>query len=143
MAVGMTRSEFQRFAFPGLRDVIGLSYRKKETQFAKVFNVENSDSAFEEDHQIVGFGLPIQTAEDQSIPADRIYDGPSIRYNHLDYTLRAGFSHQFIRDMKRPLWNERARDFGYSFSEGVEISASDIFNLGFTTNGYEIGRAHV
>src|SRR5208282_3590369 len=137
MPAGMTRSEFQRFAFPGLDEVIGVSYRKKPYQYTDVFNVENSDAAFEEDHQMVGFGLPIQTAENVAIPADRMYDGPAIRYTHLDYTLRAGFSHQFIRDMKRPIWNERARDFGFSFSEGVEISASDVLNNGFTTLGYD------
>lgn len=133
----MTRSEFQRFAYGGLRDVIGLSYRKKPPQYSDIFNVMDSDAAFEEDHHMAGFGLPIQTAEEMAIPADRMYDGPAVRYNHLDYTLRAGFSHQFIRDIKRPIWNERATDFGYSFAQGVEISGSDLFNGGFVGIGYD------
>ncbi len=137
MPAAMSRSDFQRFLFPGLRDVIGLSYRKKPTQYTEVFNVLNSDSAFEEDHQMVGHGLPIQTAENAAIPADRMYDGPAIRYNHLDYTLSSGFSVQFLRDVKKPIWNKRATDFGYSFGQGVEISAADVFNGGFITPTYD------
>jgi hypothetical protein len=137
MPSAMTRSEFQRFAFGLLDEVIGLSYNKKATEYTTVYNVKSSDSAFEEDHQVVGYGLPIETAENAPIPTDRMYDGLAIRYDHRDWTLRAAFSHQFIRDMKRDLWNDRARDFGYSFSQGVELSAADLFNGGFTVPGYD------
>lgn len=137
MPAGMTRSDFQRYAFGGIRENIGLGYRQKATQYTEIFNVLESDSAFEEDHQVVGHGLPQQTPEETSIPADRMYDGLAIRYDHKDYTLRSGFSHQFIRDMKKNLWNERARDFGFSFLQAVEVLAADVFNNGFTVNGYD------
>ncbi len=137
MPSAMTKSDFQRYAVGLLDEVIGTSYDEKEKQFTTVFNVKSSDNAFEEDHQQVGFGLPIETPENAPIPADQMYDGPAIRYDWRDWTLRAAFSHQFIRDMKRPLWTERASLFGRSFREGVELSAADIFLGGFTVNGYD------
>ena len=137
MPSAMTRSDFQRYAFGLLDETIGISYNEKETQYTTVFNVKSSDRAFEEDHQIVGFGLPIETPENAPVPADQMSDGPAIRYDHRDWTLRSAFSHQFMRDMKKDLWNERASQFGYSFRQGVELSAADIFNGGFSVLGYD------
>ena len=134
----MTRAEFQRFAFPGIRENIGLGYRKKATQYTEIGNILDSDAAFEEDHQTIGHGLPQLTVEEQAIPSDRMYDSYSIRYNNADYTLKSGFSHEFIRDMKRPLWNERGRDFGFSFEQAVEVLAADAWwNSAFTNVGYD------
>ncbi len=137
MPSGMVRTEFERYAWGGVRENIGLGYRRKPTQFTEIFNVLNSDSAFEEDHNMVGHGLPQLTPEGQSIPADRMYDGLSSRYDHKDYTMRSGFSHEFIRDMKKNLWNERAGDFGFSFNQAVEVLTADVFNNGATTLGYD------
>ena len=123
--------------FPGVREWIGMGYRQKAVQFTEIFNVMSSDSAFEEDHQVVGHGLPQYTIEEAAIPSDRMYDGLAIRYDHKDYTLQSPFSHQFIRDGKKAFWNERGRDFGFSFNQAVEVLGADVFNNGATVNGYD------
>src|SRR5258708_1976103 len=133
MAVaGITRSQFQRVFFPGLRDVIGLSYEMKPEEFSRIYNVMSSDSAFEEDYHIAGVWLPVLTDEDSDIAFDRFYRGPSIRYNHADFTLGIGFSHQFQRDVKINIMNERAKALGTSFRQCPEVLVADDFNNGFT-----------
>jgi|SRR5579864_4818086 len=133
MASGITRSQFQRVFFPGLDDVIGLSYRMKEEEFSRIYNVMSSDAAFEEDYHIAGTGLAQLTDEDDDIPRDRFYRGPSIRYNHADFTLGIGFSHQFQRDVKINIMNERAKALGNSFAQTPEVLVADDFNNGFTS----------
>jgi hypothetical protein len=132
MPTGITRSQFQRVFFPGLRDVIGLSYQMKAEQFSTIYNIMTSDSAFEEDYHIAGVGLAQLTDEDTEIPKDQFYRGPSIRYNHADFTLGIGFSHQFQRDVKINIMNERAKALGTSFRQTPEVLVADDFNNGFT-----------
>lgn len=131
MPAGITRSQFQRVFFPGLDDVIGLAYRMKPEEFSLIYNVMSSDSAFEEDYHIAGVGLAQLTDEDTDIPRDRFYRGPSIRYNHADFTLGIGFSHQFQRDVKINIMNDRSKALGNSFRQTPEVLVADDFNNGF------------
>lgn len=133
MAVGITRSQFQRVFYPGLRKKIGLGYTMKEAQFEKILNVRSSDAAFEEDYHLAGLGLAQLTDEDVEIPRDRMYRGPSIRYNHADFTLGIGFSHQFGRDVKINIMNDRSIALGNSFRQTPEVLVADLFNNGFVT----------
>lgn len=133
MPAGITRSQFQRVFFPGLRDVIGLNYRMTEQVFTRYYNVMTSDAAFEEDYHIAGVGFPQLTDEDTEIQRDKMYRGPSIRYNHADFTLGIGFSHQFQRDVKINVMNERSKALGNAFNQFPDVLAADDFNNGFTS----------
>jgi hypothetical protein len=132
---GITRSQFQRFFFPGLDEVIGMSYKQKEEQFSKVYNVRTTDSEFEEDIRMAGLGLFQRTDEETEIPADRWYRGQSVRYDMVDWTLRIGFSQQFLRGAKVAVQQDRAKDLGYSAIQTVEVLVADDFNNGFNTGG--------
>ena len=84
MAVtGITRAQFQRVFFPGLRDVIGLSYDMKPEEFSRIYNVMSSDSAFEEDYHIAGVGLPVLTDEDARLDQARPMASTGIRRRAL------------------------------------------------------------
>jgi len=131
------RAEFQRLFFPNLRELIFRQYREKEMQFTKIFNVMTSDSAFEEDFTAAGVRLFVRTDESVEAPEDEFKPGYSIRYDHLDYTLVMGFSHQFMRDGKYNIWGDRSRDMGFSCRQTKEVLVADIFNTGFATNGYD------
>lgn len=130
---GITRAQFQRLFFPGLREIIYKSYKRKEPQYVKIFNQMTSSSAFEEDYMMTGVGLLQRTDEETEVPADKFMPGLSIRYDHLDYTLQVGFSHQFIRDGKTTIWNDRSSDLGFSANQTEEVLHADVFNNGFTS----------
>src|SRR5271155_5469381 len=117
--------------FPGLREII-YRYREKEQQFSKIFNMLTSSSAFEEDYTMAGVMLFQRTDENTEIPEDEFIPGLSIRYDMVDYTLKVGFSHQFVRDGKYNIWNDRAKDLGFSSSQTEEVLHADVFNNGFT-----------
>lgn len=132
------RSNFQRLFFPGLREFIFTGFNKeKETQYSQLANVKDSDSAFEEDLTGAGVGLFVRNPESTETQEDRFTRGYSIRYDHRDWALRMGFSHQFIRDAKYNIWNDRAKDMGFSGRQTHEVLIADIWNSGNTTNGFD------
>ncbi len=133
----ITRAQFQRLFFPGIREVVQFSYREKKPQFQMFFNTMTSTSAFEEDYAMTGVGLLQRTDEETETPTDKFEPGLSIRYDHIDYTLAVGFSHQFIRDGKMNIWNDRSKDMGYSGRQTEEVLHADLFNNGFTNTGYD------
>lgn len=137
MPAGMTRSQFQRFLFPGIRKNMFDTYREKEEQYSKIFNVIGTENEFEEDIQTTGIGLFQVTDEDAEIPADRFFQDLSIRYDQVDYTLRVGFSHQAMRGLKIKIFNSRGKELGFSARQTAEVIHADLFNNGFTNTGYD------
>lgn len=123
--------------FPGLREFIFRGFKEKPEQYSGLFNVLTSESAFEEDMIAAGVGLFRLWDETTESSEDRFVPGLSKRYDHLDYGLRMGFSEQFIRDAKVNIWNDRARDMGFSARQTKEVLIADIINSGFTVNGYD------
>jgi hypothetical protein len=114
-----------------------MTNRQKEEQYSKIFNVRSTDSEFEEDIRMAGLGLFRRTDEETEIPSDRWWRGQSIRYDMVDWTLRIGFSQQFLRGTKVPVQQDRARDLAFSYLQTVEVLVADDFNNGFTGNsGY-------
>lgn len=131
------RSHFQRTMFPGIKEFIFRGYQEKEMQYPGIFNEMPSDSAFEEDFQAAGVGLFTLQPESTLVEEDQFYRGYSIRYTHLDYAKRIGFSHQFIRDGKIAMWNDRSGDMGYSARQTMEILIADMLNAGNVTPIYD------
>lgn len=131
------RAQFQRTMFPGIREFIFRGYKRKPTEYSQIYPVMTSDSAFEEDYQAAGVGLFNLIPETTLVEEDAFYPGLSIRYTHLDYAKRIGFSHQFVRDGKVNMWNDRSRDMGWSANQTMEILLADMLNSGNTTIGYD------
>lgn len=133
--MAITRSQFQRFFFPGLNEVIGMKYREKEMQFEKIYNMHTSDGAFEEDIRMAGLGLFQRMDEEQEFPADKWYRGQSIRYDMVKWALKIGFSQEFLADSKVDAQKDRAGDLGKSCRQTIEVLVADDFNNGFATGG--------
>lgn len=131
------RAQFQRLMFPGIREFLFRGYKEKPEQFSAMINVRDSSAAFEEDFTAAGVGLFVRQDEMTEVSEDRFVPGLSIRYDNVDYALRMGFSHQFIRDGKVNIWNDRARDMGFSARQTQEIIVADLYNNGFTANGFD------
>src|SRR5581483_3243292 len=132
-----SRAQFQRLLFPGIKSVIMNSFNEKMQQFSKVGKVGTSSKAFEEDFTASGVGLFVQTPEGLPASSDQFTPGLSIRYTVNDFKLRIGFSEQAIRDMLVNLASDRAKDLGFSARQTVEVLFADIWNNGFTVNGYD------
>jgi len=135
--VANSRAQFQRLLFPGIDKAIMNAFSEKMMQYTKMAKVESSSKAFEEDFTAAGVGLFVQTPEFIPASDDQFTPGLSIRYTVNDYKLRIGFSEMAIRDMLVNLAQDRGRDLGFSARQTMEVLIADIWNNGFTTNGYD------
>jgi len=132
--MALTRAQFQRTLFPGIRDLIFRAFKEFPPEYSQVFNVMTSDKAFEEDLSLAGLGLFVRTPEQVEAAEDSFVPGFPKRYTHEDYTLSVGASHQVRRDDKSGFWKQRAPDLGFSARQTKEILHADLFNSGFTVN---------
>lgn len=132
--MSITRANFQRFLFPGLKEIIKNAFAEIPLCYPSIFNVKSSDSAFEEDMQWAGSLLFVRTPENVEIPEDIFVPGFPKRYQADKYTKEIGFSHEMIRDGKVPLWNDRVADMGFSARQTLEVAHADFYNGAFTTS---------
>lgn len=127
------RAQFQRFLYPGLKEIIKNAFEELPLRYPQLFNEKTSDAAFEEDVTWAGTGLFTKIPEGIEVPEDNFLPGYPKRYQHDDFGKEIGFTHQMIRDGKVPLWNDRASDMGFSARQTLEVLHADLFNAAFTT----------
>jgi len=130
--MALVRSLFQRGLFPGIRELIWQKYKEFPEEYSQIFNILSSDAAFEEDHSLAGLGLFKRTPENVESAEDSFEKGFPKRYQHEDYSLSVGASHQVRRDDKSGYWKQRAPELGFSARQTREILVADLFNQGFT-----------
>lgn len=108
-------------------------------EFSKVFNVQSSDKQSEKDSYESGFATMPQKAEGANATYDAILAGISKTYTHLTYALGYEITEEAIEDNLRTAetFNKLPQALNRSGIETVETSAFNVFNNGFTTNGFD------
>lgn len=129
--MSMMRTQFQRHLFPIMNEIIMDKYREKPLQYSQIFSVEKSDAAFEEFRTVAGLGLFVRTPEGVESSQDRFFDGFPKRYDHIEYSLSIGLSHQFLRDIKTRIAKMRSMDLGRSSRSTQEEVNASMLNLAY------------
>jgi len=108
-------------------------------EYRKVFNVESSDKQSEKDSLVSGFGLFQEKAEGSAADYDTLYTGISKTYVHTTYALGYEITEEAIEDNLRTpeTFDKLPTALSRSAEETVEITAFNVFNNGFTTNGFD------
>lgn len=132
--MAMLRSQFQRFLFPGLREVIKIKYQEIPLQYTQLFNVLSSSKAFEEDVSIAGVGLLVEQPENVESAEDQWLPGFAKRYQHIKYALKVGISEQMRRQEQTGFWKQRGEDLGFSTRQTKEILHAGYIDAGATTS---------
>jgi len=108
-------------------------------EYSKIFNVGSSDKQSEIDSYESGFGAMPKKTEGSAASYDTIYAGIKKTYTHLTYALGYEITEEAIEDnLKTPeTFNKLPAALVRSGTETVEITAANIFNNGFSTNGFD------
>ena len=113
----------------------GNSYAEYKMQHSEIFDKFNSTRAFEEDVQMVGFGLANVKTEGASISYDDAMQGFIERYTHIVYAL--GFI------ITREMWEDgiaatqslkKARALKMSITQTIETVAANVLNRAFSAS---------
>lgn len=125
----MTRQQFAKSLQDGLNAHFGLEYDQYPEEFSKVFSVENSQKAFEEDVLLVGLGYASEKAEGGEYAEDSGQEGWVRRYTHRTVALSFQVTEEAIEDSRYMNIGQRyARALARSMRQTKEVYAANVLN---------------
>jgi hypothetical protein len=119
-----------KLLWPGIQDLWGdYFYGEHESEYDKIFEVADSNKAYEEDVQITGFGLAPEKAQGGSLSYDTEHQGFIQRYTHVAYALGYVVTHEELQDnLYMEVASRRAKGVAFSMNQTIETVAANILN---------------
>lgn len=128
---------FAKALWPGINKWFGETYKEWPEEYSKLFDIETSKKAYEEEVGVSGFGLPSVKSEGDGIIYDEARQAFISRYTHVVYALGFVVTREAIEDNQYDLTVLGKRDakaLAFSMRQGMEILAANIYNRAFNTN---------
>lgn len=139
MAGVIMTSNHPKALWPGVKAWWGKSYDDHQTEYTDLFETVSSDKAYEEDVQLVGFGLAQVKAQNSPVSYDTEVQGFVTRYTHLAYALGYIVTHEELKDnLYMEVSSTRAASLARGFRQTKERVGAGIYNRAFTS-GYNGG----
>lgn len=129
-------SAHPKLLWPGIHAVWGQKFVEHPPEYTDLYDVEDSDQAYEEDVQVTGFGLAPAKAEGATITYDSETQGPVARYTAVAYALGYIVTYEELADNRyKVVATRRAQANAISINQTVENVAAQVYNRAFTA-GY-------
>lgn len=123
-----------KLLWPGIKRVWGLEYKRHEPIWPKMFESLTSGQAYEEDVEVVGFGLMSVKGQGGGVTYDTSQQGYVSRYTHLTYSLGYIVTMEELDDnLYEKASLKRATRLARSVYETEEIVHANVFNRAFTS----------
>jgi hypothetical protein len=133
--MAINRSSIAKELLPGLNAVFGTEYADVDNEHAPLFDVENSDRAFEEEVLFTGFGSAPVKSEGASVQYDDAQEGYTARYTHETISLAFAVTEEAMEDNLYDTFAKlRARGLARAMANTKQVKASDVFNNGFSSS---------
>jgi len=132
--MAITRAQLLKELLPGLNALFGLEYEKYENEHAEIYETENSESSFEEEVKLSGFGAAPVKPEGSAISFDSAQESYTARYNHETVAMGFSVTEEAMEDNLYDALSARytkalARAMAYT----KQVKAAALLNNGFTT----------
>ena len=96
--MAISRGQLVKELEPGLNALFGLEYKNYADEHAEIFDVENSDRAFEEEVMLSGFANASVKPEGSSVNFDTAQETFTARYTHETLALAFSITEEAIED---------------------------------------------
>lgn len=127
-------SNFSELLEPGLRNIYGLEYNDHPEEYSKVFEIDSSSKAFEEDLNMTGFGLVSTKAQGAAIDYDDAFQGYLKRYTHAAYGLGFIVTREMYEDDLYRRIKMLPKSLARSVRQTVETLAASVLNNAFSAS---------
>jgi hypothetical protein len=143
MAGGIiTTGSHPKLLWPGIKAIWGQKYAEHKEEYRTLYDVEDSEQAWEEDVQITPFGLAQYKGEGATGYFDTETQGPVTRYTHLAYFLGYKVTYEELSDdLYEKVSTRRAGANAFSMVQTVENVAVVPYNDAFAGAFYLGGDA--
>ena len=118
--------------WPGVKAWWGRSYNDHVTEYTDLFDTETSSKNYEEDVQLVSFGLAPQKSQGAPVQYDSEVQGFTTRYSHIAYALGYMVTHEEMQDnLYMEVSKSRTAALARGFRQTKERVAANIYNRAF------------
>lgn len=129
-----------KLLWPGVRAVWGQVYNEYETEYTDLYDVLDSDKAYEEEVQVTPFGLAAVKTEGGTMTYDSEVQGPVQRYQHVAYSLGYIVTFEELRDNQYEYVAERrAKSNARSIQQTLETVGALLYNNPTSTTYFTFG----
>jgi hypothetical protein len=130
----MTSGQFPDLLRVGIREVFLSEYQSYPELYSKVYSVQTSNRAYEEELIIAGFGaVPEWNSDGSELPTDRALTGNRVLYVHKDYGMMWTVSKRLLReDLYAKIGAELMREAVRAMKHTVELVAWSVIANGFS-----------
>lgn len=134
--MSQVRGQFAQLMAPGLKKIYddATVYEQTQKMYPSLFNVETSDSEFEQDLEMAALPPLQEKPENSSTAYNDMIQGGSKRAIHLTYSLGVRTSRELWDDDKYGLIKMGPRALSRSTRFTQEVIAWNILNQGFSSN---------
>lgn len=132
--MAINRASIAKELLPGLNAVFGLEYGEVADEHAPLFDVENSDRAFEEEVLFTGFGTAPVKGEGAAVSYDDAQESYTSRYTHETIALGFAVTEEAMEDNLYDTFAKlRAKGLARAMANTKQVKAADVFNNGFNS----------
>ena len=133
--MAINRASIAKQLLPGLNAVFGIEYGEVADEYSVLFEVENSDRAFEEEVLFTGFGTAPVKGEGAAVQYDNAQESYTSRYTAETIALAFSVTEEAMEDNLYDTFAKlRARGLARSMANTKQTKAADVFNNGFNTS---------
>ena len=133
--MAISRQQQAKELEPGLNALFGLEYANYENQHTEIFDIENSDRAFEEEVMLSGFANAAVKAEGAAVTFDNANESFTSRYTHETVALAFAITEEAVEDN---LYDSIARRYTKALARSMantkQIKAANVLNNGFSSS---------
>lgn len=136
MAGIITTASAPKTLWPGIYAFWGQKYDGPNMLYVDLFEIKDSEKAYEETPELIGFGLAPRKAEGTSTQYDTWRQGPVTRYTHDAFALGFIVTYEERRDnLYETVMRDRTARLAFSMRTTKETVLANIYNRA-TTAGF-------
>ena len=120
---------------PGLNALFGLEYDRYENQHTEIFDLENSDRAFEEEVMLGGFGNAEVKPEGSGVVYEQAQETFTARYSHETIALAFSLTEEAVEDnLYDKISTRYTKALARSMANTKQIKGANVLNRAFNSS---------
>jgi len=133
--MAISRSQLVKELEPGLNALFGLEYKNYADEHTQIFDIENSDRAFEEEVMLSGFANASVKPEGSSVNFDSATESFTARYTHETLALAFAITEEAIEDnLYDRLASRYTKALARSMANAKQVKAANVLNNAFSSS---------
>jgi len=133
--MAISRQQLAKELEPGLNALFGLEYKNYENQHTEIYEIENSDRAFEEEVMLSGFANAAVKAEGSAVTFDTANESFTSRYTHETIALAFAITEEAIEDnLYDRIATRYTKALARSMAQTKQIKSANVLNNGFNSS---------